>query len=153
RSLGALPREPSHRFVGRSRELLEAERRLVAERYVVLRGEGGEGKTTLAAELARWLVATRRFGRAAFASMERERDADALLFALGEQLVGEEFVRRAGGNRAEALKLVERALADDAVVIVVDNTETVLPPPSGEGAGAFEPEVLAKLLALCARLS
>lgn len=32
--------------MGRSRELLAAERLLARERYVVLRGAGGEGKTT-----------------------------------------------------------------------------------------------------------
>lgn len=53
-SLGALP-EPPHGFVGRSRELLKLERMLgnTQQRYLVVRGRGGEGKTTLAAELAR----------------------------------------------------------------------------------------------------
>ena len=76
-SLGELPNAPEHGFVGRSRELLKAERVLENERYVVLRGEGGEGKTTLAAELARWLVATRRYERAAFASLEKNGEARA----------------------------------------------------------------------------
>src|SRR5439155_10628370 len=47
-ALGNLPGEPGHTFVGRSRELLRAERLLGQASYVVLRGEGGEGKTTLA---------------------------------------------------------------------------------------------------------
>ena len=74
-ALGELPPAPPHSFVGRSRELLMAERLLEHERYAVLRGEAGEGKTTLAAELARWLVATRRFERAAFVCLEREGEA------------------------------------------------------------------------------
>lgn len=53
RAVGEVPEEPDHGFVGRSREMLAAERLLSRERYVVLRGEGGEGKTTLAAELVR----------------------------------------------------------------------------------------------------
>jgi hypothetical protein len=74
-ALGKLPPAPPHRFVGRSRELLAAERMLCrhdkdAPRTLVIRGEGGEGKTTVAAELARWLVATKRFARAAFVSLE-----------------------------------------------------------------------------------
>jgi hypothetical protein len=40
---------------------------------VVLRGEGGEGKTTLAGELARWLVSRWRFDWAAFVSLEDHR--------------------------------------------------------------------------------
>src|SRR5207237_372409 len=52
--LGALPPAPSHRFQGRSRELLALERLLHQQPYAVVRGQGGAGKTTLAAELARW---------------------------------------------------------------------------------------------------
>src|SRR5205085_2290168 len=53
-SLGALPEPPAHSFVGRSRDLLKLERMLAntEQRYVVVRGRGGEGKTTLAVELA-----------------------------------------------------------------------------------------------------
>ena len=75
-AVGNMPETPPHSFVGRSRELLAAERlllgrfRTASDRFVVLRGEGGEGKTALACELARWLVASRRFRRAAFASLE-----------------------------------------------------------------------------------
>ena len=52
-ALGRVPAPPPHGFVGRSRELLAAERALEQARAVVLRGEGGEGKTALAAELVR----------------------------------------------------------------------------------------------------
>ena len=51
-ALGAVPAEPPYQFQGRSRELLKAERLLARERYIVVLGEGGEGKTTLAANLA-----------------------------------------------------------------------------------------------------
>ncbi|MCP5104293.1 MAG: TIR domain-containing protein, partial [bacterium] len=67
---GALPPTPEHHFIGRSRELLKLERLLGLKSYAVLCGQGGEGKTTLAAELGRWLVRTRRFGRAVFVSVE-----------------------------------------------------------------------------------
>src|SRR5262249_45201121 len=104
-SLGKVPPEPGHTFVGRSRELLMPERLLGQKPYVVLRGEGGEGKTTLAAELARWLVATRRYRRAAFASMEGAVDARQVLYALGSQLVPN-FESESGGNDEKALQLV-----------------------------------------------
>ena len=54
--MGKLPDEPATGFVGRSRELLALERLLRRERYAVVRGQGGEGKTALAVELARWMV-------------------------------------------------------------------------------------------------
>ena len=51
---------------GRSRKLLTLERLLTQEKvnYAVIKGQGGEGKTTMAAEPARWLVRTGRFERA-----------------------------------------------------------------------------------------
>ena len=51
--LGDLPASPGTGFIGRSRPLLALERLLARERYAVIRGQGGEGKTALAVELAR----------------------------------------------------------------------------------------------------
>ena len=46
--LGELPDAPRHGFVGRARELLSIERRIVRRRRVAIVGAGGEGKTVLA---------------------------------------------------------------------------------------------------------
>jgi tetratricopeptide (TPR) repeat protein len=127
-AIGDVPGEPKHGFVGRSRELLKAERMLEHERYVVLLGDGGEGKTTLASELARWLVFTRRFQRAAFVSLESDDDATKALSAIGRQLVPN-YLSRAGQKPEDAFKLMERALTDHTTLIVLDNMETVLPLP------------------------
>ena len=161
-ALGRLPEPPAHSFVGRSRELLQAERLLCrdgkgATRHIVLRGEGGEGKTVLGCELARWLVASQRFERAAFVSLEQSGDARTTLWAIGEQLVPD-FLSRAGQEPAKAEQYVERALRDHSTLIVLDNCESVLPPvgwqaEAGEAAGTFDPEVLNGLLALCGSLS
>ena len=83
-SLGELPEPPPHSFIGRSRELLSLERLLQMpasseQSYAVVRGQGGEGKTTLAVELARWMVRTNRFRRAAFVSLESYTDARGVL--------------------------------------------------------------------------
>ena len=56
-------------------------------KVLVVQGAGGEGKTTFAAELVRWLVATRRFTRAAFTSVEQVTEARQVLFSIGAQLV------------------------------------------------------------------
>jgi len=72
--MAGLPAPPPHSFVGRSRLLLALERMLVNEQYAVLHGQGGEEKTTLAVELARWLVRTNRFDRAVFVSVEHFND-------------------------------------------------------------------------------
>ncbi|MGD0774121.1 MAG: tetratricopeptide repeat protein [Candidatus Solibacter sp.] len=152
-ALGRVPAEPEHGFVGRSRELLAAERLLAGERYVVFQGDGGEGKTTLAAELARWLVFTQRFQRGAFARLDQDGDARKVLYAIGEQLVPN-YLSRAAQNPAHALQLVERALAEQATVIVLDNMESVLPPaPGSEAHLAFEPETLEGIVGLCQALT
>jgi hypothetical protein len=59
-NLGDLPDEPPHKFPGRSRELLALERLLHRQPWAVVGGTGGQGKTTLAAALARWLTRTCR---------------------------------------------------------------------------------------------
>ena len=127
-ALGGLPEVPAHGFVGRSRELLAVERLLERRRYAVVLGEGGEGKTTLASELARWLVSTRRFARAAFVSLEDALDARSVLHGLGNQLVAS-FESEAGKDPKKAVLLVERALREQPTVVVLDNVETVLGSP------------------------
>ncbi|MDQ3011405.1 MAG: tetratricopeptide repeat protein, partial [Acidobacteriota bacterium] len=138
-SLGRLPAEPPHTFIGRSRELLRLERLLLPDappelRYAVVRGVGGEGKTTLTAELARWMVGTNRFARAAFVSFDpnNERgcgDARSLLDSLGQQLLPEgERWSVAEHEWKEAVQQVERALRDHPTILVLDNLESVLPP-------------------------
>ena len=151
-SLGDLPLVPDHTFVGRSRELLMAERLLERKPYVVLRGEGGEGKTTLAAELARWLVATRRFRRVAFISLETSGGARTVLYALGGQLVPN-FSSESREDDQRVQQLVERTLAAQPTLLILDNMESVLPPaPDSPAAVAFEPNVLARILKLCSQL-
>ena len=95
----------------------------------MVRGTGGQGKTTLAAELARWLVRTARFARAAFVSLEHHRDARAVLDTLGHQLLpeGDNYSVAQFPDLDEALQPVERALADQPTIVVLDNCESVLP--------------------------
>jgi hypothetical protein len=151
-SLGELPEPPAHHFIGRSRELLALERLLHTDSWVVIRGQGGEGKTTLAAELARWLVRTARFGRAAFVSLEVYTDARGVLDSLGRQLLpeGEGYSVANYPDLERALQPVERALRDAAAIVVLDNLESVLPDSEGRlPAGAAPVE---ELLGLCRNL-
>ncbi|HEX3530987.1 MAG TPA: CHAT domain-containing protein [Thermoanaerobaculia bacterium] len=128
-SLGDLPDPPPHDFQGRSRELLALERLLYREPWAVVRGTGGQGKTTLATELARWLTRTARFARAAFASLEHHRHAQAVLDTLGHQLLpeGATYSVAQFASLDEALKPVERALRDQPTILVLDNCESILP--------------------------
>ena len=151
-SLGALPDPPPHEFHGRSRELLALERLLHTEPYAVVRGQGGAGKSTLAIELARWLVRVGRFRRAAFVSLEQYTDARTVLDSLGRQLLpeGDSWSVANYPDMKQALQPVERALADHDTIIVLDNMESVLPDQTGQlppGAAPIE-----ELFDLCKKL-
>ncbi|QTR45794.1 CHAT domain-containing protein [Thiothrix litoralis] len=142
--LGKLP-EHEYKFVGRSRELLTVERLLEQQPYAVIRGRGGEGKTTLAVELARWLVQSRRFERCAFVSVEQYTHPDYVLEQLLQQLVNanHNFAAEYASDTDKALQAIRRVLENERVLIVVDNVEALL--ADGGNVGAVL-GVLAKLL-------
>lgn len=153
--LGETPAPPATGFVGRSRDLLALQRLLHRERYAVVRGQGGEGKTTLAAEFARWMVRSQQIERAAFVSVEAHGHQQAVVDALGRQLVGHGFT--AAGNLEAAIQEVERELREQATLLVVDNMESILLPPylaqdAPEALTAEAQEDLTAILALCTRL-
>ncbi|QTR50022.1 tetratricopeptide repeat protein [Candidatus Thiothrix anitrata] len=145
--LGRLPEPPPHSFIGRSRELLQVERLLEQQTYAVLRGQGGAGKTTLAVELARWLVQSRRFERCAFVSVEQYTHPDYVLEQLLQQLVNpnHNFAAEYASDTDQALQAIRRVLENERVLIVVDNVEALL---ADEGNVAAVLGVLAKLLPL-----
>lgn len=126
--MGELPDPPATGFIGRSRELLTLERLLHRERYAVIRGQGGEGKTALAAELARWMVRSRQIHRAAFVSVEMHSTAIAVLDAIGRQLVPDYSVATFD-DLEKATQPVERVLAEQSTLLILDNMESILAPP------------------------
>ncbi|MBF0341728.1 MAG: CHAT domain-containing protein, partial [Magnetococcales bacterium] len=141
--VGELPDAPEHGFVGRSRELLTLERLLLQKDYAVIQGEGGEGKTALAVELARWLATIRRVGRVIFVSLESHTHARAVLDFLGQQLLAGFTV-----TDPNAWASLEAELEKSSTLVVLDNLETVLPPRPGADLGVFEPEEWQELLEL-----
>jgi tetratricopeptide (TPR) repeat protein len=154
--LGELPPNPETGFIGRSRELLALQRLLRQERYAVLRGQGGEGKTALAAELARWLVRSQQITRAAFVSVETHSHPAAVLDAIGRQLLGPAYSVATYDSLEKATLPVERALVEQTTLLVVDNMESLLLPPYIESSPALGEEAgreLAAILQLCARLN
>ena len=142
--LGALPHKEGLQFVGRSRELLALERLLLEQPWAVVVGQGGEGKTTLAVELAQWLVQSQRYQRAAFVSLEDVQETRAVVDGIGRQLVPQYSVAQYPAEQllGRALQPIQRALEDERTVIVVDNVESVLPPPQPSpnfGGGSLPP--------------
>jgi tetratricopeptide (TPR) repeat protein len=148
-SLGDLPEPPPYHFQGRSRELLGLERLLHHDPWAVVRGTGGQGKTTLAAELARWLVRTRRFARAAFVSLEHHRYDRAVLDTLSHQLVGPDYSVAEYADLDQAIQPIERALADQPTIVVVDNCESVLPERAEPAVAPDATDASSAIFALC----
>ncbi|MEM9723134.1 MAG: CHAT domain-containing protein, partial [Bacteroidota bacterium] len=150
-SLGALPDTPEHSFVGRSRELLRLERIVDQESYVVIRGQGGAGKTTVAIELARWWVRSYRVQRAAFVSLETHTEARQVLDQLGQQLLPSYSVAEYGEDLQAAFQPIERALKDFATLIVLDNLESILPDAQGKTLAGSE-DAWDQVKVLCTQL-
>jgi len=149
---GALPKTPEHHFIGRSRELLKLERLLEQKSYAVLCGQGGEGKTTLAAELARWLVRTKRFDRVVFVCVEDVYDVRTVVDIMGHQLVTNYSVAKYADTEllSKALQPIERELRNQRVLIILDNMESIL--PTASQIARFEPEALKAFFDLCNKL-
>ncbi|NIM16484.1 MAG: tetratricopeptide repeat protein [Candidatus Aminicenantes bacterium] len=172
RRFGKLPPVPEHHFIGRSRELLKLERLLAQKSYAVLCGQGGEGKTTLAAELARWLIRTGRFFRAVFVCMEDIYDVRTVVDRMGQQLVPNYSVAEYPDAELmnKALQPIERQLRNERTLVILDNMESILPLNKsfcgGSTRGAvflksaplslntvrFEPEALKTFFDLCKKL-
>ncbi len=153
--LGGLPPVPETGFVGRSRDLLALQRLLRHERYAVVRGQGGEGKTALAAEFARWMVRSQQMRRAVFVSVETHSHVAAVLDAIGSQLVPD-YSFATFDDLEKALHPIERVLTEEPTLLVVDNMESILRPPFIETPEALSEEArreLASILQLCARLN
>jgi tetratricopeptide (TPR) repeat protein len=157
-NLGQLPTAPPHGFSGRSRELLLLERVLLAPAppelsYAVVVGPGGQGKTALAVELARWLAETRRFGRVAFVAFEEYTDARSLLDSIGRQLLPEGDLYSVAEYRdiGAARLPLERALRQSPALIVLDNAEVALPGGLGQTSSG-KPSSFAEIAALCQQL-
>ncbi len=134
--LGALLPTPAHKFVGRSRELLKLERLLHRKSYAVVCGQGGEGKTTLAVELARWMVRSNRFYRAVFVSLEKIYDLRTVVDQVGGQLLPKYSVAEYDDPDplGKAMQPIERQLREDRTIIIFDNMESILPTGAENGA-------------------
>lgn len=153
-----LPALDTHHFVGRLHERLARERALEDHAVAVVVGVGGQGKTTLAAELGRWLVRCERFRRAAFVSMEHSPPIEGVLSTLGQALIGSSFVMPGAGEAAiaEATERLVDALHRHPALVVFDNFETLLAPPADAPAAerlTDQPELRAGLLGLAWRLA
>jgi hypothetical protein len=128
-----VPARPEAGFVGRRRELWDIERWFADKaRRITLGGFGGQGKTALAQEAARWLVRTGMFRASVFVDYSRIQAADAAAVAvsnigtvLGQSLIDSEAARAALKQTATLVVLDNlEALAADALNELLDAAKT-----------------------------
>ena len=80
----------------------------------------------------------RQVARAAFVSLESHGDRQAVLDALGRQLVGKAYSVTAYRSFEAALDAVQRELREQPTLLVLDNLESVLAPPFALDGGNGE---------------
>jgi tetratricopeptide (TPR) repeat protein len=137
-----VPRPPDAGFFGRDETLLAVDRAFDTGQVVLLQGFAGAGKTSTAAEFARWYAATGGLdhpewgrGPVLWSSFEHHLPLDRLLDAAGDAfaplLEANSIHWQAIIGTAERRSLVLQLLAQVPVLWVWDNTEPVTGFPPG----------------------
>ena len=148
---GGLPRPPDAGFFGRDETLLAIDRKFDTQHVVLLHAFAGAGKTTTAAEFARWYAATGGLhhpglgtGPVLWSSFEHHLPPDRLLDAAGDAFAP---LLEANGIHWQALTssterrgLVLQILKQVPVLWVWDNTEPVTGFPPGAPSAWTEEE-------------
>ncbi|MFO1425093.1 MAG: TIR domain-containing protein [Candidatus Competibacteraceae bacterium] len=142
-SLGSMPPLPATGCLARERELLIVERLLENRPAVFIKGPGGSGKTTLAADLAGWLACIGRYRQIAYIHADDAGNPRALLETLGQQLLpaGDHWTVGQYPTQWQALDHLRQTLRPSAVLVVLDQIEC-WPAEHDEGFDQFWKDLL-----------
>jgi DNA-binding SARP family transcriptional activator/predicted ATPase len=110
---------PRDRFIGRTWDLVEGQRRLASERFTVLMGPPGCGKSRLALELARDVRSTCP-DVVYWVDLDDARDATSALRCIASVVAG-----RPGARPSCSVHQIAGALRDAHALLVLDNCERV----------------------------
>jgi tetratricopeptide (TPR) repeat protein len=158
---GGVPRPPDAGFFGRDETLLALDRAFDTQPVVLLHAFAGSGKTTTAAEFARWYQATGGLdwaeqpewpGAVLWSSFEHHLTADRVIGTAGDffapLLEGSGIAWAAVTDPGERRDLVLQVLAQVPVLWVWDNIEPVTGFPEGAASdwAQAEQDDLAELL-------
>ena len=156
---GGLPRPPDAGFFGRDETLLALDRAFDTQQVVLLHAFAGAGKSTTAAEFARWYRATGGLDHPGFgagpvlwSSFEHYLPLDRLLDTVGDCFAGPLEASgihwQAITDPAQRRDVVLQVLAQVPVMWVWDNTEPVtgFPPGNPSAWTPAEQDELADLL-------
>lgn len=117
----SIPAAPEAGFVGRRAELWNIESWFTAgTRRITISGFGGQGKTALAQEAARWLLRTGMFRAAVFIDYSVSQSLDAVSAAVNE-------IARVLEETLLDAQAATRALAASPTLVVLDNLEVLAP--------------------------
>jgi tetratricopeptide (TPR) repeat protein len=139
-----LPPPPEVGFFGRDETLYELDRAFDRHKIVLLHAFAGSGKTTTAAEFARWYALTGGLdGPVLFSSFERRLPLARVLDKIGE-VFGDALerwgVHWGAANDAERREIALAVLAQVPVLWIWDNVEPVAGFPAGTASEWTEAE-------------
>jgi tetratricopeptide (TPR) repeat protein len=131
---GRLPTGPDVGFYGRDETLLALDRTFDNHHLVLLHAWAGAGKTSTAAEFARWYAQTGGVGTVLFTSFEHHLTLARLLDQVGDQFgptLEQSGVHWAALDDAQRREVAAQVLAQVPVLWVWDNIEPVAGFPAG----------------------
>jgi hypothetical protein len=124
-TLSDLPDPPAKEFVNRTQELLYIERFLENDNWAVIQAKGGEGKTALAVEMARWFLKTSRVDQIVYVKLNYFSTATSILHQIGDQvLTDREFQEE---EWKDYTYTVLRKFFENRTFLICDNMEHTCP--------------------------
>ena len=120
-----LPDPPAKTFVNRSHEFLYIERLLEHDNWAVIQAKGGEGKTALASEMARWFMKTSRVDQIVYVKLEYLSTPTSVLHQIGDQVLTNQLFQK--DEWKDYTYAVLKNILETRTFLIIDNMEYTCP--------------------------